>query len=246
MILNCFSGQLSAFDKLIRPPVTAIDIPSAGGKQRGLSSGELRIKQDRKVEKVHRDLLMHMDCLIDLCILEDDTDPDTHESDAIFAEIGQLVADSLLPKQFKNVIAVDLSNAQLAYSAEAFKGCVVMLGAALEGVMLGTLQRDDVIEHLSTLSSSPGPIQNLGTQNPALANKIGNELSFEDYKVCIHELVAGSDALGVDNIQAFRNAIHPWKSIKEPVKYSDFDRARALHYVGSLKKIVEAVCRWTP
>ena len=75
---------------------------------------------------------------------------------------------------------------------------------------------------------------------------LGGELSFEDYKVCIHDLVAGSDALGVDNIQSFRNAIHPWKSIQEPLKYADFDRARALHYVGSFKKIIEALHQWKP
>jgi len=116
----------------------------------------------------------------------------------------------------------------------------------LEGIMLGTLQRSDVITHLATASTIPGPIRAIGSRDPALADKIGNELSFEDYKVCIHELVPGSDALGVDNIQDFRNAIHPWKSIQEPLRYGAFDRPRALHYVASLQKIVEVLYKWEP
>ncbi len=178
--------------------------------------------------------------------LDDLHGSDTQESDAIFAEVDQLIANSLLPRQFRDVVATDLRDAQVAYTAGGFKACVVMLGAALEGVMLGTLQREDVLTLLSTSPSSPGPIRKIGARDPSLADKIGSELSFEDYKVCIHELVKGSDGLGVDNIQSFRNAIHPWKTIQEPLKYSAFDRARALHYVGSLKKIAEAVCQWTP
>ena len=90
------------------------------------------------------------------------------------------------------------------------------------------------------------PIRRLGTGDPALADKIGNDLTFEDYKVCIHDLVQGVETLGVDNIQSFRNAIHQWKTIQEPLKYATFDRARALHYIGSFKKIVESLSQWSP
>jgi hypothetical protein len=75
----------------------------------------------------------------------------------------------------------------------------------------------------------------IGNRDPRLADKIGNELSFEHYKACILDLVVGSDALGVDNIQAFRKAIHPRKAIQEPLLYVNFDSARALHYIGSFK-----------
>jgi len=171
---------------------------------------------------------------------------DTQESDAVFAEIIQLVESSLLPQQFKPIVCADIVEAQNSYHAAAYKGCVVMLGAALEGVMLGILQRSDVIAHLAASASVPGPIKRIGSRDPLLADKIGNELSFEDYKVCIHELIPGSDALGVDNIQDFRNAIHPWKSIQEPFKYGSFDRSRALHYVASFHKIVQVLHSWKP
>jgi hypothetical protein len=96
------------------------------------------------------------------------------------------------------------------------------------------------------MANPPVPIRRIGNRDPRLPDKIGNELSFEDYKVCIHDLVAGSDALGVDNIQSFRNAIHPWKAIQEPLKYGSFDPARALHYIGSFKKILDALAHWRP
>jgi hypothetical protein len=123
-----------------------------------------------------------------------------------------------------------------------------MLGAALEGLMLGTLHRSDVIAHLAQAGAkAPGPIRNLGTSNPNLSDKIGDDLTFEDYKVCIHDLIVGSHALGVENIQSFRNAIHPWKSIREPLKYGGaFDSARAIAYLASLKKITESLTQWRP
>jgi hypothetical protein len=173
-------------------------------------------------------------------------EPDTQESDAVFAAIADLVTTSSLPQQFKNAVGGDLAEARKAYRARAYKGCVVMLGAALEGLMLGTLQRSDVITHLATAASVPKPIKTLGTRDPALSDKIGDKLSFEDFKVCIHEMIPGSDDLGVDNIQDFRNAIHPWKSIQEPLKYGSFDQSRALHYLASLHQIVQALHAWKP
>ncbi len=171
---------------------------------------------------------------------------DTQESDSVFVAIIELLNESLLPQQYKTVIHNDISDAQNSYRVKSYKGCVVMLGAALEGVMLGTLQRSDVIAHFATAIVVPGPIRKIGSRSPTLADKIGNDLSFEDYKVCIHELIPGTNTLGIDNIQDFRNAIHPWKSIQEPLKYGAFDRSRALHYLASFQKILEALHKWTP
>ncbi len=171
---------------------------------------------------------------------------DTSESEAIFLSVIDLLKKSLLPQSFKTIVLSDVLESQKSYQAESFKGCVVMLGAALEGVMLGTLQRSDVIAFLATSPAAPGPIRRLGTRNPNLADKIGGELSFEDYKNSIYELVPGAKNLGVDNIQDFRNAIHPWKAILEPLKYGAFDRPRALHYLASFQKILEALHGWKP
>ena len=122
-----------------------------------------------------------------------------------------------------------------------------MLGGALEGVMLGSLQRSDVIDALSNGQlSAPNCIQSLGLQNPNLSELIANELGFEDFKVSINHLIPSSKDIGVDNIQAFRNAIHPWKALKAPTKYQNFDQARAIHYIGSFKKIAEVLVSWTP
>ncbi len=245
-----FADQVDSFDSTIKIQwkrsagmVTVRRSRSSAGRS-GTQSRE-RQARSRQVQTAHAKLLAQIDALIELQNIDTDG-RDTHESDAIFAAIDRLVGSSLLPQQFKDIVCSDIADAQQSYRAGSYKGCVVMLGAALEGIMLGTLQRPDVVVHLSNASTVPGPIRSIGTRDPALADKIGNELSFEDYKVCIHELIPGSDALGVDDIQAFRNAIHPWKTIREPLKYAAFDRSRALHYVGSLHKIIEALYQWAP
>lgn len=176
---------------------------------------------------------------------------DTQESDSIFANISQLVDESHLAPDYKAVVTGDLTEAQKAFHARAFKGCVVMLGAALEGVMLGTLTRKDVLTEIKT-SPSPPPLysrtnkKKIGAHDPGLERRISEELDFETCKACIHHLVPPVKSLGVDDIQSFRNAVHPSKAIKEPGMYDDFCHARAVHYIGSLKKIVEVLCRWVP
>ena len=170
----------------------------------------------------------------------------TKESDALFESITDTIARSFLPERFKSIIRADIFDAQKSYHAESFKSCVVMLGGALEGVMLGTLQRSDVITYLATSHAIPKLIKKLGNGDPNLSDKIADLLTFADYKVCIHELIPGSDDLGIDNIQDFRNAIHPWKAVQEPLKFLVFDRSRALHFLASFQKIIEAICPWRP
>jgi len=244
-----FSEQLEGFDKLIQVHWTSYPrVFAVGGGVRDNSSVDAAeaAANDNKVKDAHGNLLNHIAAIIELQGLEAVAGPDTQESESIFLELDHQISESLLPHQFRNVVAADLRQAQLAYSAGAFKGCVVMLGAALEGLMLGTLQRPDVLTYVASIPKTPGPMRKLGVGDPRFADKIGNSLSFDDFKVCLHELIPGSDALGIDNIQAFRNAIHPWKTIQEPLLYGAFDRARALHYLASLKKIADAMCQWVP
>lgn len=248
LVSQHFGDQLGAFDAIIN--VKWVRLPkmiSLSGQPAGDSRANAREKSsnDSIARNAHAKLLAHVDAVTELASL-DVGETETQESDIVFADIDRLVSDSFLPQQYKNVVASDVADAQIAYRGGAFKGCVVMLGAALEGIMLGTLQRSDVLTHLTTSGAPPGPVRALGNRDPKLADKIGTELGFEDYKVCIHELVTGADGLGVDNIQSFRNAIHPWKTIQEPLKYGDFDRSRALHYVASLQKILEAIYQWQP
>jgi len=249
IIAQHFGNQLEAFDEITKIRWTQlpriVSLSGRGGGDNSRAQASERKSNSAKVENAHKRLASFIDALIELWDL-DTGEADTQETDAVFAEIDRLIAESLIPQQFKTVVAADLADAQTAYRGGSYKGCVVMLGAALEGMMLGTLQRTDVLTHLVTATAPPGPIRSIGNKDPQLADKIGNELNFEDYKVCIHELIPGSAALGVENIQSFRNAIHPWKSIQEPLKYGSFDRSDALNFVGSLQKIVEAMYQWTP
>ena len=241
-----FRDHVKAFDAIVRVKWTALPRYSSRRENNfAEASAAERAANSKKIQSVRAKLVGQVDALIELINL-DVGEAETHETDSVFAEIDRLIAASHLPQQYKTIVASDLADAQSAYRGGAFKGCVVMLGAALEGVMLGTLQRTDVLIHLATEPDPPGPIRTLGNRDPQLADKIGCELAFEDYKACIHDLIPGSASLGVEGIQSFRNAIHPWKSIQEPMKYGSFDRSHALNFVGSLQTIVKAVCQWTP
>jgi hypothetical protein len=76
------------------------------------------------VANVHKNLLAFLDGLIELygvCAVEEQQNP---ESSAIFAEIDRIMASSLLPQQFRNIVAADVCEAQRAYISGANKACV--------------------------------------------------------------------------------------------------------------------------
>lgn len=184
-------------------------------------------------------------------LLEDEEDnvstTDTSQSDQLFAITKHVIEQSALPQLFRNQIQTDLDEARKAFKGAAFKGCVVLLGSALEGIMLATLQRSDVLSALSSGAiEPPAIIERIGTRSPQLSDKIANQLKFEGLKNCLYQMVEGLENLGVDDIQDFRNAVHPWKAISEPVKFANIDVASTLHYTASLKKISDHILSWSP
>ena len=245
LIAAHFAKHVEAFDKLI---VIKWDdrrsLAQFAGKPDQRAEAEQTRKNNPLAIQARAAIIMYIDALIELCDVPELPASVLHESDAIFAEIHQMIGKSLLAPDFQRVVTADVKEAQNCYRGRSYKGFVVMLGAALEGVMLGTLQRADVL--VACVAKPPKPIARLGTSDPELAKKICKDLGFDDYKTCIHELIPGSGDLGADNIQSFRNAIHPWKSIKEPLKFGNFDYTIALHYITAFKKIVEALYQWTP
>lgn len=168
------------------------------------------------------------------------------EAKRYFDNIKDEITRSVIKDSFKEIALYDLDQAQKAFQSEAFKACVTMLGAVLEGLMLGTILRADVLTAISSSSSPPPIIQSLGLRNPNLANKIADELGFEDYKNTLKHFMPGIEALKVEGIQTFRNAIHPWKSIKEPTVYGNFDEPRAVNHLTSLTILAQYILTWTP
>jgi hypothetical protein len=244
LIAEHFPQHVEHFDSavIVKWELARISLPQG----RPLDADELAAEQtnDQTVLTAINKLRGQLDAYIQLIELGGSQEKDTGESDSVHLEIRSLINSSAIPQHIKNAIHNDLEESRHAYSGKAYKACVVMLGAALEGIMLGTLQRTDALVYLASTTKPPAPIARIGARDPQLTDKIGRELTFEDLKRCMHELVEGCDSLGVDNIQSFRNAIHPWKAIEDPILYGNFDRARAIHYLGSLQKITEALTAW--
>lgn len=166
--------------------------------------------------------------------------------DSYFDDIATLILNSGIEPEIVRVIQSDLQEAQTCYRSGAYKSCVVMLGAALEGIMLGTLRRVDILDYIKAMPSPPQSLRAIGCNSPHLPQLIGEKLRFEDYKNILRELVNDVDKLGVEGIQQFRNAIHPWKSIQEPHIYGKYESARAVHHISALKIIVGLLVNWKP
>lgn len=168
------------------------------------------------------------------------------EASQLFDDIRLAIKGSKIEASFISAIVYDLDQAETSYNSGANKACVIMLGAGLEGIMLGVLRSPEVIQYLQRIPTPPVSISRLGLQNPQLAKLIAERLSFEDYKNSLHLLITDIDQLGIDNIQKFRNAVHPWNAIQEPNIYGNYDQARAIHHLSSMKILVHLLLSWTP
>ena len=167
------------------------------------------------------------------------------EREACFERIRCAIEDSNIDQRFKAVALYDLEQARVSYESRAFKACIVMFGAVIEGLMLGAIRGDN--NKLATMiknpRNAPTAVKKLGLQQLSkpeeLADKISKDLSFEDYKNIIADLKPEIEKSKIDEIQNFRNAIHPWKSIKEPHIFSDPSQIRAMNYLSALSILAD-------
>jgi len=180
--------------------------------------------------------------------------PPSREAEAILDAIKAAVESSELEQEFKDVALYDLRQARLAYYSQAYKACVVMLGSVLEGLMLASLRRPNALVVILSDTTLPSQINKKlgGVQKPAyadrtvLADSIGELLSFDDYKSLIHKYIQNIEHLGVEDIQRFRNAIHPWVAVQKSSVYGTYNHARAMSYLGALKILTDAILAWSP
>jgi hypothetical protein len=176
--------------------------------------------------------------------------PQTNAS-ANFREIQKSLQKFILQDSLKEIAIYDLEQARLAYETTAYKASIVMLGAVLEGAMLGTICRKDVLDKMIKDDvNAPKVILNLGLLNPSLNYELITKniaaLSFEDYKNVIHLLIPGIEKLKIDGIQVFRNTIHPWLAIQEPKIYANIDATRVMHLLTSLQILLRHISEWKP
>lgn len=166
-----------------------------------------------------------------------------------FQRISDEIKASRIEDEFKKTALYDLTQSEISYSAGAYKSCVVMLGAVLEALMLGALRQAeilDIIRNDDNLPSIPklrGIAHNLSfSRNDELAKLIAS-LNFEQCRqLCEH--IFNTKDLGVEGIQHFRNAIHPWVVIERPDLYRKYDRTRAIIHIGALAKLSDHILSW--
>lgn len=176
-----------------------------------------------------------------------------YQADYHFSEIKKWIKQTPVEKEFINIALFDLRESQTAYNNTAYKACIVMLGAVLEGIMLSTIRRADVLQKLSQMPRQgiPPSVLNLGLQSqpidPAeMADKISEarNVGFEEYRQIIKVLIPNIEDQLVQSIQQFRNSIHPYKAMKEPDVFAEPDIARAMMYITSLEIIVKKIASW--
>ena len=196
---------------------------------------------------------LHRQCDILAVLSEVSPTPATGRRDRTwsqnFRSVMQELQTSPIEEELKNVILYDFEQARLAYKVGALKACIVMLGAALEGLMLGTLRRAEALDKLRADPSPPGAFRRLGFArytNAELADRIADELGFEDYKNIIQHLIPEIEKLKVESIQTFRNAVHPWRTVKEPTIYAKPDQTRAINHITSLAILAHRIVTWMP
>ena len=126
-----------------------------------------------------------------------------------------------------------------------------MFGAVLEGLMLAIIRKPEVLDELrnkakyTKLIRLPGGIGHSSyADNDAFGNAIADNLTFEGYRQLVEDLIPEIESLKVEGIQSVRNAIHPWKTIKEPNIYGSYDFTRAMSHLAALQILVKQILTW--
>lgn len=180
------------------------------------------------------------------------TSPPQREVESAYRNISKLIRSSSIEREFKEIALNDLHEAQKAYSCEAYKACVVMLGAVLEGLMLAVIRKPEVLDELRSKPQEFGRSLRLqgGIGHPDYSNKsvfgnaIAERLTFESYQNLIEKLIPEIESMKVEGIQNFRNAIHPWKAIREPNIYGSYENTRAVSHIMALDILVRQILLW--
>ena len=163
-----------------------------------------------------------------------------------FESIKCAIENSTIDRQFKDVALYDLEQAKASYETRAFKASIIMFGAIVEGLMLGVIRTDTVLEPMIlNPKNAPRDIKRLGLSNLSkskdLADKISEELKFEDFKKIIVHIKPNIDQLEIQRIQNLRNTIHPWESIKKPKIHRDPGPKIAINCLSSLSLLAEKI-----
>ena len=127
-----------------------------------------------------------------------------------------------------------------------------MLGAVVEGLMIGTLRRPEVMERMINDPAAPQVLQALGLRNPIYADRaifardLAARLDFDKFRTIIRHYLPFTQHLGIDDVQRFRNAVHPWKCIEAPKVYGSYKSARALTHLAALEILTNDLLSWVP
>ena len=179
--------------------------------------------------------------------------PPSQPAQNIFGNARALIKASKLEHAVKSVVLADLREAELAYNSGANKACVILLGAAIEGLMLGALRKSETIHYIREDSSPPDLVTSrfrLGFKHPNYATDVGFAkalcgLEFEDLRTILEYYMPLIKDMQVIPLQRFRNAVHPGRNILEPDVY-EFDYKRALEHITSFGILTPKLLDWTP
>ena len=168
---------------------------------------------------------------------------------SISIKLDLLLKTAILTNSFKNVALYDLEQARVSYESRAFKACIVMFGAVIEGLMLSVIRKETTLKAMiADPQGAPGVVKKIRnfkltsfSKPEDLAENISEHLGFEAYKNIIVHLKPEIEKLQITGIQHFRNSIHPWKSIKEPYIFDDPSQDRAMHYLTALSILAENI-----
>jgi hypothetical protein len=176
--------------------------------------------------------------------------PPEREANRIFGEIKRTLEQSRMPEDLKNMAIHDVRDSCLAYFAGANKASIVMLGAAIEGVMISVVHNNDVLMDVRTNRPMEIPLLEqcgIANANVPISNVIRNfsnanrKYGFEEYRAIIVKLLGDiPDVDKLREIQTFRNIIHPLVNISYPA-YQNIDATRALNLLSSMEIICKII-----
>jgi hypothetical protein len=159
------------------------------------------------------------------------------EYDLVIDEIRSTLNGLPFLKATKTHLLADFEDVARTYQGGAYKACVVMCGAVMEGLLLGNLERSKKIE----LLWSVGRLTNLTTRK-AVRRKLreaslGDLINHTRQSNCVDGF---ADEIA-KMVQRCRNSIHPGRVLRGDEVFDTFDKKvadLALHFLNVLCSLI--------
>jgi len=152
-------------------------------------------------------------------------------------EIGSCLEHLRFLKGTRSLLVRDFEEVAAAYRGGAYKACVVMCGALMEGLLLGNLERSKHVNRLQSARRLRGSASLRDARDQLRRLSLQNLIDYTQASGCVEGFTKEIATV----VQRCRNSVHPGRVLRRDEVFDPFDRKvadLALDFLNLLSSLI--------